>query len=82
MEILSGISGEEISVIISEDSDQVFTVDDGELLFNEEALKHDLLDPNLNPSDPFAHLRLWLVIPVNGLDVMVLNNVPVYFQDF
>ena len=82
MELLTDKAGEEISVIIAEDEAQVFAIDDGEIILNEDALENIESISDFNVTTPFTRLKLWLVIPVNGLDVMVLNNVPVYFGDF
>ena len=82
MELLPGMTDEEISIIIAENKDQVFTIDDGEVTLNEDALENIFSVAEFNAVIPFTQLKLWFVISVNGLEVLVLNNVPVYFQDF
>jgi len=82
MELLPGMTDEEISIIIAENKDQVFTIDDGEVIINEGALENIFSVSEFNAATPFTQLKLWFVISVNGLEVLVLNNVPVYFQDF
>ncbi|MBO5353791.1 MAG: EAL domain-containing protein [Lachnospiraceae bacterium] len=82
MEFLPGITEEEIRVIVAENNEQVFSIDEGELIVNEEALRNIFSIAESNAAAPFTQLKLWLVIPVNGLEVLVLNNVPVYYQDF
>lgn len=82
MELLSGVLYEEIRVIIAEDEEQVFTIEDGEIIINEGAVEQIFSVAAFDRSAPFTELKLWLVIPVNELEVMVLNNVPMYFHDF
>jgi len=82
MELLTGMTGDDISVVIAEDEEQVFTIDDGELVFNEENLEESFSESYLNLAVPFARLKLWLIVPVNNLKVLVLNNVSLYAQDF
>jgi len=82
IELLSEIADEEIRVILDNDKEQVFVIEDGEIIINEDGLKDTVTIVDFNDAEPFTHLKLWLVIPVNGLEVMVLNNVPVYTQDF
>jgi len=82
MELLSGFTEEEISVILAGDKEQVFVIDEGDLTFNEAALEAVFSVSEFDRSAPFTRLKLWLVIPVDDLEVMVLNNVPIYFQDF
>ncbi len=82
MELMPGITDEEIKVIIAENEEQVFTIDDGEVVFKDSFLEQTVSATDMNSSAPMAQLKLWLVIPVNELKVLVLNNVPVYTQDF
>ncbi|MBE5938659.1 MAG: GGDEF domain-containing protein [Lachnospiraceae bacterium] len=79
---LTGITGEEINVILNEDTKQVFSVEAGEIIFNENILMKLFSVSNYDVTVPFEELKLWLVIPVNGFEVLVLNNVPIYHQDF
>ncbi len=82
MEILTDVTEKEIHVIIAEDKEQIFTIDDGEIIVNEKVLLNNFSLSKINVTEPFAQLKLWLVVPVNGLEVMVLNNVLIYYQDF
>lgn len=82
VEYLPGITDEEICVMIAEDDEQVFTINDGEIEINEDALKNGVSESEIMSAAPFAHIRLWLIVPVSDLEVMVLNNVPIYMQDF
>ena len=82
MEILTDVTEKEIHVIIAEDKEQIFTIDDGEIIVNEKVLLKNFSLSKINVTETFAQLKLWLVVPVNGLEVMVLNNVLIYYQDF
>ena len=44
MELLPGLMEEEIRVIIAEQQDQVFIIEDGEIVFNENAVANEALD--------------------------------------
>ncbi len=84
-ELLHGIAEQEIRVIINDDKDQLFTIDGEGIIINEsavEAFKDTLNAEELNVTAPFGGMTLWIVIPVNDLDVMVLNNIQIYVQDF
>ena len=82
MEFLPGIAEEDISVILAEDKDQIFSIDDGEIILNEGVLEDIFSVSEYNDAAPFAQWKLWMVIPVKDFEVMVLNTVPIYFQDF
>ena len=82
MELLLGLMEEEIRVIIAEQQDQVFIIEDGEIVFIENAVANVLSISNFNRKVPFSELKLWMVVPVAGLEVLVLNTITVYFQDF
>ncbi|MBQ9120307.1 MAG: EAL domain-containing protein [Lachnospiraceae bacterium] len=82
IEFLSELMEEEIRVILTEDAEQVFFIEDGELAVNERILKELFSVSEWRAATPFTQLKLWLVVPVNGLEVMVLNNVSLYHQDF
>ncbi len=79
MELLPG-SNEELSIIIPDDMDQVFTIADGEVVVNEGALEERT--PVFSLTAPFAQMKLWMVVPVNDMEVLVQNNVQMYTQDF
>ncbi|MBQ8612890.1 MAG: EAL domain-containing protein [Ruminiclostridium sp.] len=79
---LLGLTHEEISIII-DDSENLLLNNDGVIYidtsnfgdyFNPESLEDD--------SIPAMQVKLWLVVPANDMQVMVLHNVSVYFTDF
>ena len=82
MEFLPGMTKEEIRVILDGNREQVFIIEDGEIVVNSDALEKIFSESELNMTTPFTSLKLWLVVPVEGLVVMVLNSVPIYFRDF
>ncbi len=82
IEFLSGITDKDISVIIPKGENQMFTVDNGEVVINIEAFENIVSGTDLESSDPFTTQKLWIVVPVEEKRVMVLNNVPMYNQDF
>ncbi len=82
LNFFSEITEKEIRVIITEDKEQVFYIDGGEIAFNGSVLDKVFSISEFDNTMPFAHMKLWLVIPVKDMEVMVLNNVPIYHQDF
>lgn len=82
MELFPGVIDEEIRVIVTEEEGQVFTLEDGEIVLNEDELATIFSNIEFNYSVPFTRIKLWLVIQINDMEVMILNNVPVYFNDF
>ena len=79
---LLGLTHEEISIII-DDSENLLLINDGVIYidtsnlgdyFNPESLEDD--------SIPAMQVKLWLVVPANDMQVMVLHDVSVYFTDF
>ncbi len=82
VEFFPGVTEEISGIILAEDEEQMFTIDDGELVFDTDAMEDSAKDADFDIADPFTRLKLWLVVPVNGMDVMVLNNIPIYVQDF
>jgi len=82
IEGLPGTSETDIRVVITDDKGQMFTIENGEIVFNDTA-RENLLSLNLFELDSaFTYLKLWLILPVDGLDVLVLNNIPLYLNDF
>ena len=81
MELITVVSGSDIRVIPAEEN-QVFMISEGEIMVNMDAMESIFSEMEFNTSVPFTHIKLWFVISVNGLEVMVLNNIPVYFHDF
>lgn len=79
MELLPGLMEDEVRVIIADQQDQVFVIEDGEIVFNQSALADIFLTPGFNTKSPFSELKLWMIVPAEDLDVLVLNRIPVYF---
>lgn len=82
MELLTGETDREIGVVVAEEEEQLFFIEDGELSINQDALPEIFEDSDFNPVEPFTHFKLWLVIAVDDMEVMVLNSIPIRFQDF
>ena len=82
MEYLSQTDDRDISVLIPEGEDQVFTIKDGGIVTNKDAVEDIFNSENYDPSAPFTRLKLWMIVPINDMEVMVLNDVPIYLQDF
>ena len=82
IDFMPGIAGEDISVIIADDSEQVFTVDEEGIVVNKDALENILSESEFKAGTLLTEMKVWLVIPVGDLEVLVLNNVSLYFQDF
>lgn len=82
LEIMTGMTDEKLQVIVAEDKEQVFAIEDGELVIRTDAVERIVSKAEFGVGDSFSQLKLWLVIPVDGLEVLVLNNVPIYFHDF
>lgn len=82
--LLEGITDKETRIIISEDEDQLFSIDNDGIIINEDAFEayKETLENDLDFTVPFTGMTLWIVIPVNNLEVMVLNDIQVYVQDF
>ncbi len=81
MELVAG-DAEEICFIFADDKEQVFTVNEGEIVVNGGYLEEAFSQSDLSAAEPFANLNIWVVVPVNEMEVMVLNNVSIYMQDF
>ena len=81
-ELLNGVSDKKIGIIVTDNENQMFTIDDNEIIFNEESFKTISFKEEIDITSPFTSMNLWFVIPINGLEVMVLNNIPIYVQDF
>ena len=82
MEFLTVTDAESIGVIIEKDDEQIFTVDDGMIVLAEDAFKHIFSLSTINETGAFANIKLWIVTDADDKEVMVLNNIPMYFQDF
>lgn len=82
IEIQTGFTEKEISVILSDDEEQLFTIRDGKIIFSEDSFKNIDSLSVFEPSVPFANFKVWMVIPVDDMTVTVLNDIPLYFDDF
>ena len=82
MEFLTVTDAESVGVIIEKDEKQIFTIDDGTIVLAENAFKHIFSSSTINETGAFANIKLWIVTEADDKEVMVLNNIPVYFQDF
>lgn len=78
-----------IQMIIEEDIDQIFTFENNEISVSSDILSKIRFGEILNGSSFFSndesnsvvHLKVWFVIPVNQLEVFVLNSIYVYNHD-
>jgi len=82
-------SGANVHVILEEDANQIFTVDENEITINDDFLK------GFNPLSLFnfdyifsdgennsvLNFKIWFGIPANGLNVFVLDNIHIYTHD-
>ena len=82
MELVSGITDKDIGVVVAEENEQLFFIDEGELVINEKALPEILSESDLSSTAPFTHFKVWIVISVGDMEVMVLNSIPIRLQDF
>ncbi|MBP1546122.1 MAG: EAL domain-containing protein [Oscillospiraceae bacterium] len=84
-ELLQDVTDIEISIIIDENENQMFNIVNDEIIINEDCYKNlkDVLGTDdLDVTVPFTNMTLWFVIPVNDMEVMVQNYIPIYVQDF
>ncbi len=79
---LLGLTHEEISIII-DDSENLLLINDGVIYIDTSNLG-DYFNPESleDNSIPAMQVKLWLVVPANDMQVMVLHDVSVYFTDF
>ncbi|MBQ8569113.1 MAG: EAL domain-containing protein [Oscillospiraceae bacterium] len=72
------------SIILYDKETQPFSFDDDEITINPDYFKNNNYSNNKTPdiTDTFANAKLWFVIPVNDMEVMILNNITLYYQDF
>ena len=82
VELLPGITEYEIGIILDEDEEQILSIDDGDIVINSNAWKKIVSEAEYDVVAPFAELKLWMIIPINEFEIMVLNNVSMYYQDF
>lgn len=67
-------------IIIDEDNKHLFVVEDGELAIDGTAF-FDIFRSPFDIESTFTNVRIWYVIPANGMNVMVLNDIHVYYRD-
>ena len=67
-------------IIIDEDNKHLFVVEDGELVIDGTVF-FDIFRSTFDIESTFTNVRIWYVIPVNGMNVMVLNDIHVYYRD-
>ncbi len=67
-------------IIIDEDNKHLFVVEDGELAIDSTVF-FDIFRSSFDIDSTFTNVRIWYVIPVNGMNVMVLNDIHVYYRD-
>ena len=80
---LYSVAGEDIRVVFEEYDDEIINYDEENGLYiNEEVLLNILFTPFWGNNNIFASVKLWYVIPVNGMEIMILNDVSIYYQDF
>lgn len=83
------IAEDDIRIIIEEDEQQLFSVEDGGFVISEDILSKinyvNVVDARKffteNESTSVLQMKLWYAIPVNNLNVYVLNDIHVYSND-
>ena len=89
LDFQQGSANTGIQMIIEEDIDQIFTFENNEISVSSDILSKIRFGEILNGSSFFSndesnsvvHLKVWFVIPVNQLEVFVLNSIYVYNHD-
>lgn len=82
MDALPGITDEDVTVMFADEEDKAFSLEDGILVINERVFAERISKADRDSTVPFSRLNVWIIVPVNDMQVMVLNSVPVYFNDF
>ncbi|MBQ7784438.1 MAG: EAL domain-containing protein, partial [Oscillospiraceae bacterium] len=87
LELMQDVIDKEIGIIINDSENQVFSIVDDEIIINingvaYEDFKDIFGDQTLDITEPFTNITLWYVVPINDFKVMVLNDIPIYVQDF
>lgn len=84
IEFLTETVDKGIGVVFPGGEEQILSIVNGEVMINGDTFIS--LDWNVVTEDnfltPVTSIDMWLVVPVNNMQVMVLNNIPIYFQDF
>lgn len=83
-DFLLGDEYKNYSIVITEEEEQLFTFSDDEININTNYFNEHVFSINdlFDITGTFANTKLWFVIPVNDLEVMILNNITLYHQDF
>ena len=79
-EIFTNEEIKQYRIIIDEDNKHLFTVEDGELVVDATVF-FDIFGSRFDIEATFTNVKVWFVIPVNGMNVMVLNDIHVYYRD-
>lgn len=80
LEIFTDEELKKFRIIIDEDNKHLFVVEDGELVIDGTVF-FDIFRSPFDIESTFTNVRIWYVIPVNGMNVMVLNDIHVYYRD-
>ncbi len=81
-DLVTNSQGEELGVIFVDFDQQAFVVKDDSFTIKKSALMKILFTWEFDDDVEFTSVNLWYVIPVNGMNVMVLDNIPVLYRDF
>ncbi len=82
-EMLYEVIGENVGVIFEEYDENLIVFDEEVGIYiNENIVSSILLESTYGNDNIFTSIKLWYVIPVNDMEVMVLNNVLIRYQDF
>ena len=79
-EIFTNEEIKQYRIIIDEDNKHLFVVEDGELVIDSTVF-FDIFGSRFDIEATFTNVKVWFVIPVNGMNVMVLNDIHVYYRD-
>ncbi len=87
LELMQDVIDKEIGIIINNSENQVFSIVDDEIVINRNGVAYEDFkdifgDQTLDITEPFTNITLWYVVPINDFKVMVLNDIPIYVQDF
>ncbi len=80
IEIFTTEAVKEFRIIIAEDNKHLFVVEDGEFTIDTTVFS-DIFRSAFDLDSTFTNVRIWFVVPVNGMNVMVLNDIHVYYRD-
>jgi len=79
----------DVYMIIEEDENQIFAIEDNELEVSEDILNKIEFQQIFNEDNAWAddaskamlQVKIWLVVPVNDIQVCILNNIMIYSHD-